>query len=295
VALKVLPFAATLDPKQLQRFKNEAQAAAHLHHSNIVPVYATGCERGVHYYAMQFIEGQTLAQVIADAKGQRPEVHSPPRSALAPTPPLAARSTETGTTGATRFRTAARLGVQAALALEHAHQLGVVHRDIKPPNLLVDGRGHLWVTDFGLAHCQSQAGLTMTGDLVGTLRYMSPEQALARPVPLDHRTDLYSLGVTLFELLTLMPAFAGSDRQELLRQIAFEEPRPPRRLNASIPAELETIVLKAMEKNATDRYATAQELADDLERFLNDEPIRAKRPSLALRLRKWARRHRQVV
>src|SRR5262249_4661674 len=148
---------------------------------------------------------------------------------------------------------------------EHAHQLGVVHRDIKPANLLIDHSPltthhspRLWITDFGLAHCQSQAGLTMTGDLVGTLRYMSPEQALAKRVLVDHRTDVYSLGATLYELLTLEPAFNGSDRQELLRQIAFEEPKAPRRLNRAIPIELETIILKALEKNPADRYATAQ-------------------------------------
>jgi len=193
------------------------------------------------------------------------------------------------------FRTAANLGVQAALALEHAHQLGVVHRDIKPANLLLDGRGNLWITDFGLAHCQSQAGLTMTGDLVGTLRYMSPEQALAQRVVIDHRTDIYSLGATLYELLTLEPLFEGSDRQELLRQIAFDEPKPPRRLNKRVPAELETIVLKALEKTPADRYATAAALADDLGRFLKDESILAKRPSPLQRARKWARRHPGVV
>jgi tetratricopeptide (TPR) repeat protein len=146
-----------------------------------------------------------------------------------------------------------------------------------------------------LAQFQSGTGLTMTGDLVGTLRYMSPEQALAKRAGLDHRTDIYSLGVTLYELLTLEPAFAGTDRAELLRQIAFEEPPPPRRVNAAVPAELETIVLKAMAKDADERYATAQELADDLGRFLKDEPIRARRPTVVQRLRKWARRHRPVV
>jgi tetratricopeptide (TPR) repeat protein len=189
----------------------------------------------------------------------------------------------------------ARLGVQAAEALEHAHQLGVVHRDVKPANLLVDGRGNLWVTDFGLAHCQNQGGLTMSGDLVGTLRYMSPEQALAQRVMIDHRTDIYSLGMTLYELLTLEPAFAGRDRHELLRQIAFEEPRSPRRLNPALPAELETIVLKAVEKNPTERYATAQDLADDLRRYLEDKPIRARRPTLWHKSKKWARRNRAVV
>src|SRR5207302_11467116 len=125
--------------------------------------------------------------------------------------------------------------------------------------------------------------------------YMSPEQALAKRVLIDQRTDLYSLGVTLYELLTLEPAFRGNDRQELLRQIAFEEPPQPRRLNKPIPAELETIVLKAMEKNPAERYATAQELADDLRRFLEDKPIRAKRPRLRDRARKWARRHHGLV
>jgi serine/threonine protein kinase len=329
VALKVLPFAAALDAKQIQRFKNEAQAAAGLHHQHIVPVYAVGCERGMHFYAMQFIDGQTLAQTIADCRlrtapiadcGLRiadskkgasqgaeaaatgpypaePALESAirnPQSAMQHLTGVAI-STEPSARGPADFRTVARLGVQAAEALEHAHQLGVVHRDIKPANLLVDGRANLWVTDFGLAHCQSQQGLTMTGDLVGTLRYMSPEQALANLALVDHRTDVYSLGATLYELLTLEPAFPGRDRQELLRQIGFEEPRPPRSLNRAVPAELETIVLKAMEKNPAERYATAQELADDLERWLKDEPIRARRPTLLQRGRKWARRHGAVV
>jgi serine/threonine protein kinase/predicted Zn-dependent protease len=317
VALKVLPFAAALDARQLQRFKNEAQAAAHLHHQNIVPVHGVGCERGVHYYAMQFIDGQTLASLIHQLRreaglcegeesascGVVPAVdpHATgsyvPALAAADTmrPAAAAVSTERSPRTAAFFRTAAQLGIQAAEALEHAHQLGVVHRDIKPANLLVDHRGNLWVTDFGLAHCQSQAGLTMSGDLVGTLRYMSPEQALAQRVGVDHRTDIYSLGVTLYELLTLEPAFGGRDRQELLRQIAFDEPRPPRRLNKTIPKELEIIVLKAMEKNPTDRYATAQEMADDLRRYLEVKPIRARRPGWIARLQKWSWRHRAVV
>ena len=211
------------------------------------------------------------------------------------TPPVAAISTEQSTRKPAFFRTVANLGVQAAEALEHAHGLGVMHRDIKPANLLVDLRGKLGITDFGLAHCQSQAGLTMTGDLIGTLRYMSPEQALAKRVVIDHRTDIYSLGVTLYELLTLEPVFDGQDRQELLRQIAFEEPRPPRRLNKSIPVELETITLKAMEKNPAERYATAEDLAGDLQRFLQDEPIRARRPSLWQKLKRSSRRHKPVV
>jgi WD40 repeat protein/serine/threonine protein kinase len=319
VALKVLPFASTLDAKQLQRFKNEAQAAAGLHHTNIVPVYATGCERGVHFYAMQFIEGLTLAQVIADsrtqigdlkkvAKADSVPVPSQPHAATGPyfaetagpseivaTTPKAGISTERSTRSPAYFRTVAQLGVQAAEALEHAHQLGIIHRDIKPGNLLVNARGQLWITDFGLAQVQGGANLTMSGDLLGTLRYMSPEQALAQRVTIDHRTDIYSLGATLYELLTLEPAFPGRDRQELLNQIAFQDPQPSRRLNASIPVELETIVGKAMEKNPAERYATAQEMADDLQRFLKDEPIRARRPTLWQKVKKWARRNRPAV
>ncbi len=185
--------------------------------------------------------------------------------------------------------------MQAAEALEHAHEQGVLHRDIKPANLLVDGRGNLWITDFGLARLQGDAGLTMTGDLLGTLRYMSPEQALAKRVGIDHRTDIYSLGVTLYELLTLAPAYAGRDRQEILRRIAFEEPRPPRRLNPSIPVDLETIVLKAMAKDPAGRYATAQDLADDLGRFLKREPIRARRSNAWERSVKWAQRRPAIA
>jgi serine/threonine protein kinase/WD40 repeat protein len=304
VALKVLPFAATLEGKHLQRFKNEAQAAAILHHQNIVPVYGVGCERGVHYYAMQFIEGRTLATMIrelrqlgglaaadeAELAGQRddPVTDTTPK-------PASAFATESSTHSPAFFRTAARLGVQAAGALDYAHQFGVIHRDIKPANLLVDVRGDLWITDFGLAQVQSDTRLTMTGDLVGTLRYMSPEQALGKRVAFDHRTDIYSLGATLYELLTLEPVFAGQDREELLRQIAFEEPKPPRRIAPEIPAELETIVLKAVAKNPEERYASAKDLSEDLGRFLNDEPIRAKRPTLPQRGRKWARRHQPIV
>jgi len=312
VALKVLPYAGALDPRQILRFQNEAKAAACLHHTNIVPVHFVGSERGVHFYAMQFIDGQTLAALVYQlrqpdtAKEAGPPAdegttayQSAAGEPTAATEPVAAQVTlSTGGSGRGReyFRKVAELGVQAAEALDHAHQAGIVHRDIKPANLLLDVRVNLWVTDFGLAQLQQgEANLTLTGELVGTLRYMSPEQALAKRVVIDHRTDVYSLGATLYELLTLRPAFDGKDRQELLRQIAFEEPPRPRRLNRGIPAELETIVLKAMEKNPADRYATAQELADDLRRWLSDQPIRARRPGLLQRLRKWGRRHRGVV
>jgi serine/threonine protein kinase len=319
VALKVLPFPTALDGKQLRRFRKESQAAAQLHHTHIVPVYAVGCDRGIHFYAMQFIDGKTLAAVIAElrcrplaARGAGGFSHA---TRLIPNGAGAPRSGSRAKAGADRqdassldktvmeqsahdpafFQAAARLAIQAAEALEHAHQRGVVHRDIKPANLLVDGRGHVWVTDFGLAMYQGDGGLTLTGDLLGTLRYMSPEQALGKGSRVDQRTDVYSLGITLYELLTLQPAFEGQDRLELLRQIAYEEPRPLRHVKPAVPVELETVVLKAIAKEPKARYATAQELADDIRRYLEHRPILAKRPSLPERIRKWVRRHRPLV
>ncbi len=312
VALKVLPFAATLDPKRLQRFRNEAQAVAQLHHTNIVPVFAVGCERAIHYYAMQYIEGQTLAAVIEDlcrqaAPNSKPTTstsaangrQSAPSEAApavdAPTKTLVGLTTERSTRSKAFFHTVAELGVQTAEALDYAHEMGIVHRDVKPANLLVDARRNLWITDFGLAQIQTEASLTLTGDLIGTVRYMSPEQALGNRDGVDRKTDIYSLGVTLYELLTLQPPFGGADRQKLLRQIALAEPRPARSINSAIPVELETIVLKALEKNPADRYASAQALADDLRRYLMNEPIRARRSSLVQRARKVARRHPGVT
>jgi tetratricopeptide (TPR) repeat protein len=305
VALKVLPFAATMDPRQLQRFHNEARAAASLHHEHIVPVYAVGSERGVHFFAMQFVDGQSLAELIADLR--QPAEPATPTGAGQPTTPyapadgaartaaVAAAATERAPRDAAYCRRVAEWGIQAAEALEHAHALGIVHRDVKPGNLLVDAQGRLCVTDFGLARSAADTGLTMTGDVLGTLRYMSPEQALAKHNLVDHRTDVYGLGATLYELLTLQPAVGGRDRQEILQQVAAGEPVPPRKLNPSVPADLETVVLKAMARGPAERYATAQELADDLRRWLSDQPIQARRPTLPQRARKWARRHKALV
>ncbi|HZN56838.1 MAG TPA: tetratricopeptide repeat protein, partial [Planctomycetota bacterium] len=277
VALKILPFAAVLDPKHLERFRNEAHAAALLHHTNIVPVFSIGCERGVHFYAMQFIDGHSLQRVIEDLRRRSKK--------------------DRGATTASRafFRTVAKLGLQAAEALRHAHEKGIVHRDIKPSNLILDRQRNLWVTDFGLARIEGSQSLTLTGDLLGTLRYMSPEQAATSKAPVDHRTDIYSLGLTLYELITLKYAFPGDDRRLMLQQISNEEPPRPSKLNRGLPADLETIVLKAMAKDPNQRYESARRLAEDLKRFLAGRPILAKRPALVTRAFKWCRRHKLVV
>jgi len=334
VALKILPVAATLDQRALQRFRNETMAVAQLDHPNIVDVFGVGTERGIHFYAMRYIDGASLAEIIGrlgsledEARGNFPQSlgelatngtaasgsrlgnsNQESHSAVEPVDAVAdAYAAETVASQRTRnntrhaqrrpvyFRSIAKLGIQVAEALDHAHQVGIIHRDIKPSNLMVDARGKAWVTDFGLARIEAGVGLTMTGDIIGTLRYMSPEQALAKHTPMDHRADIYSLGVTLYELLTLTPAFTADDRRELLRQIAFEEPAMPRRLDPSIPAELETVVCKAMAKEPGERYATAQELADDLRRFVHDQPILARRPSLAARIGRWSRHHKSLV
>jgi serine/threonine protein kinase len=307
VALKVLPFASMLDDRRLARFRNEVRAAGQLHHTNIVPIYAVGSERGVHFYAMQLVVGQTLAEIIVQLQSRAQSTVPGPGDKQATgnaearqhqanvDTARAALSTLRSTSGAPYFRSVAELGIQAAEALEHAHSCGIVHRDIKPSNLIVDERGTLWLTDFGLASIESGADLTLSGDLLGTLRYMSPEQTFGSRVILDHRTDIYSLGATLYELLTLKPAFDSLDRGELLRQIAVVEPQLPHRIAPAIPQDLETIILKAMSKDAAGRYTTAGDLALDLRRFMDHKPIQARRPSLSVRVRKWIGRHAALV
>lgn len=311
VALKVLPFAASLDECQRQRFQIESQAAANLHHTNIVPVYAVGAERGMHYYAMQLIEGESLAEWLVRRKQELSESQVAGLASAG----TAEKSTDTTAEQQDRstqvvnpavshtdhrqakawYQTIARIIAQVAEGLEYAHQSGVVHRDIKPANLLIDVKGNAWITDFGLAQVTASSPVTRTGDVVGTLRYMSPEQLNGKRALIDQRTDLYSLGATLYELLCLQPVFAANDHQQLLHNVLYDDPKPLRQMNRLIPVELETIVMKALAKVPGERYQTAADLADDLHRFLEERPILARRPTYVDHARKWLRRHPAVV
>lgn len=193
---------------------------------------------------------------------------------------------------ATYWEGVARIGQQVADALAYAHGQGIIHRDIKPSNLLLDTRGAAWVADFGLAKAHDQPDLTHTGDLLGTLRYMPPEAFGGRA---DSRGDIYSLGLTLYELLAFRPAFDEADRGRLVRQVTNDEPPRLKVLNPEVPRDLETIVQKAIERDPAHRYVSASDLADDLRRFIDDEPIRARRASLAERVARWGRRNPAVA
>lgn len=281
VALKVLPISMAMDGKKQRRFLHEAQAAAALTHPHIVPVYTVGSSQGCHYYAMRLIAGQSLAQFVGHLRqetaesrlwqcfrGRKQDTWWSLRRDNPPCRPI------TGSLGYANL--VAWLGIQTAEALEYAHSAGIVHRDIKPSNLLVCDTGHLWVADFGLAFTSDIADLTNTGDIVGTLRYMSPEQLRAKPSTIDHRTDIYSLGLTLYELLTLSPAHPSGDRQELLNQIACYPPPCPRSVDPAIPRALSAVVVKAMAEKPDDRYVSAAAMAADLRRFLQHDPVSAK-------------------
>lgn len=287
VAIKVLPLAAILDERHLRRFQNEAHAAAVLQHPHIVSVYGVGCERGVHYYAMQLIEGLNLAEILRGlTHAQEAYLHVDTQASTAANALLSTENTRANH----HYRAIATLAIQAADALAYAHREGVIHRDIKPSNLLLDRHGKLWITDFGLARVRSGAELTVTGDVLGTLRYMSPEQLTDNKV-VDQRTDVYSLGMTLYEMLARKPAFDNLSREQLAQKILVEDPTPLRKLDASIPADLETIILRATAKDRDARYQTADDLADDLRRFVEHKPIIARRLTLWQRLKYWTRRN----
>ncbi len=364
VALKVLPPLGRLDATQLARFRREARAAAGLHHTNIVPVFAVGEQDGVPYYAMQFIRGQGIDTILDElrrlriesaAAGEAPapktagvpkswqrggdvfgevinsaitqgllsgqfavspgKERDPAESSIAD-PAVPADTAPTGAEGIATdepiarlsagrsglisqpgtvyFGTVARIGAQTADALAYAHAQGICHRDIKPSNLLLDACGNVWIADFGLAKAENgeAEGLTHTGDVVGTLRYMAPERFNGWA---DARSDIFALGTTLYEMLTLRPAFGESDRLKLIEQIASGAVPKPRSIDAKIPIDLETIVLKAMARDPGERYVSARALAEDLERFLADRTILARRSSARERAWRWCRRNPAVA
>jgi serine/threonine protein kinase len=325
VAIKVLPAPLLLDSRYLERFQREARAAAKLHHTNIVPVFGVGEQDGLHYYVMQFIDGQGLDSVLVGLAQHARAVHPATKAkhetqtsrrlsltgatvpgAVAPhadeenPAPNGARLAGESHAAPPRFgashpddgraywHSVARIGMQVAEALASAHAQGTLHRDIKPSNLLLDSQGTVWVTDFGLAKAAGSDDLTHSGDIVGTLRYMAPERFRGKG---DARSDVYALGLTLYELLALRPAFDESEYNALLYQVAHVEPPPLRQWRPSVPRDLETIVLKAIARDPERRYPSAGELADDLRRFTDDRPIRARAVNPAERLWRWCRRN----
>ncbi|MDY3553863.1 serine/threonine-protein kinase [Gemmata sp. JC717] len=299
VALKVLARHAQLDRTRRERFVREAQAAAKLHHTNIVPVFGVGEQDGLPYYVMQLIPGCGLHALVRRWRRQLDKTTEAVRETLAlgpgtkpaAAPPYEVVEPEPDGPGYGDWRFVAGAGLQAAEALDYAHQHGVLHRDVKPANLLFDGAS-VWVADFGLAKLMNADGLTATGDILGTLQYVPPEGLSGRS---DDRSDVYGLGATLYELLTLEPPYSADSPARLVKQVTDTDPPPPRALNPDIPRDLETIVLKAMAREPSARYAGARELADDLDAFLNDRPIKARRLSLPARVWRVCRRNPAVA
>lgn len=293
VAIKLLPRQPWQDAKQLEQFKQEAQVAAGLHHTNIVQIYGVGEDEGYHYYAMQLVEGKGLDRLIqwlASLSTNTTDSGSDQIGSLCR--PLFGSPRDVRTYTQTYWHGVARVGLQVAEALAYAHDQGIIHRDIKPANLLVDRQGVLWITDFGLAHVAQAAGVTQPGSLAGTLRYLAPEQFQGQ---VDAQSDIYALGVTLYELLTLTPAYEASDHTSLIRSITQSEPLRPRQIKSSIPKDLEIIVLKAMMRDPQHRYGAAQDLADDLRNYLQGLPIKARRLAVGERLWLWAKRNPAVA
>ncbi len=326
VALKVLPAGLKIDKKSVVRFRREAQIIGKLRHPNIVAVYATGIEDKTPYIAMEFVEGETLEKILArkrpkieeDTRGLGSRVLTGISRAFAAKPtaevappsqeekpvddggespddswsPIPSSTEEMDLSYCIRM---ARMFTSVAEALQHAHSKGIIHRDLKPSNLILDLEGNLRVLDFGLARLEGQDTLTGSGEVIGTPRYMSPEQVRARRITIDHRTDIYSLGASLYEVLTLQPPFLGRTAQETVSQILSRDPRPPHQLNPRIPRDLETIVLKCLEKNPEDRYRTTEALAQDLQRFARGDPIEARPQTFGEKVVRRIRRHKGKI
>ncbi len=317
VALKVLPsMIGAANPAAVERFQREANAAARLHHTHIIPIYDFGESHDAYYYAMELIQGQPISVLVKQFAKKNAASASPARLAdmLRNTTyesPDTGRSQpyimpdidESRVTMATQgfgrgriyYRQVARWIADAAHALQYAHSQRIIHRDIKPANLILSVDGRIMVADFGLAKTEDEHSVTVTGALLGTIRYCSPEQAMAGRIPLDHRTDVYSLGATMYELLCFQPAYPGDEDKKVLAAIMTRDPVSPRKIVPHVPAELETICLKAMERAPDARYQTARAFAEDLERYTKDLPIVAKRPPFHKRAVKFVRRHRAAT
>lgn len=299
VALKLLPLISVLDARQIARFKNEAQAAANLQHPNIVPVHAVGNYQGVHYYAMRYIDGHALDAVIAALSYQKRLPQLPKNTEVTNAECEAEAQPDISAaeqwTVPPAYQIVVRLGIQAASALAAAHEDGIIHRDIKPSNLMLDKKGKLWITDFGLARRMTDHSLTATGDVLGTLRYMSPEQSKGQTALVDGRSDVYSLGATLYELLALEPAMAGENSPAMLRAIEQQMPISLKQHRPDVPRDLVTVIEKAMAKDRDERYLTAQDFADDLTRVLEGRPTLAKPLTLLELGTKWIQRNQRLV
>ena len=271
VAVKVMPRHFSLNERRVARFQREARAAAKLQHPGIAPIYEVGQVADTHFFAMALVRGDNLAvelgRHVAGAPGQLPTAKQP------------------------AYREMARIVRDVADALDHAHANGVVHRDIKPQNILLDGESKVHLVDFGLALDETLGSITVTDMVEGTPYYMSPEQARAIDAKVDARTDVYSAGVVLYELLTQERPFEGRTSQEVLRKIVRREPKPVRRLAPDVPVDLARVCEKAMEKLPGDRYASAAELRADLDRFLAGQPVHAQPPGLVRKLRAAQRQH----
>jgi eukaryotic-like serine/threonine-protein kinase len=260
VALKMILAGQLANDTDVKRFYTEAEAAANLDHPGIVPIYEVGQHAGQHYFSMGFVEGQSLAQKLAGG----------------PLPP----------------REAAALMVKVAETIEYAHQGGVIHRDLKPANILLDRAGNPRVTDFGLAKkLEGDSGLTGSGQIMGTPSYMPPEQAGGHRGEVGRAADVYALGATLYALVAGRPPFQAATAMDTVLQVINDEPVPPRRLNPSVPRDLETSILKCLEKEPVKRYASASALAEDLRRYLAGEPILARPVGPPERAWRWCRRN----
>jgi eukaryotic-like serine/threonine-protein kinase len=264
VAVKMILGGCLASPDDVKRFRVEAEAAAQLDHPGIVPIYEVGEHEGNHYYSMGFVDGQSLAARVTQG----------------PLPP----------------REAAALVRNVAEAVHYAHEKGVIHRDLKPGNVLLDEHGRPRVTDFGLAKLtQSASGLTGTGQILGTPSYMPPEQAAAQVHAIGRAADVYSMGAILYCLLTGRPPFQAATPVETLLQVQQQEPAAPRTLNPDVPLDLDTIALKCLDKNPQRRYESAQDLADELDRYLTGRPILARRVGRAERAWRWCKRNPVVA